>query len=121
MNTKANKFGSFLLLVFVILQPIFAYPLEPNLLQLSQFTPLSFDSWRPYSNPSKLVQVGMNKGEVIAIAGKPDYEEFYYQRSLGLLTRISDWYYVRTGFNYETAHLKFSADTLVRIAVTPIQ
>jgi hypothetical protein len=120
VNAKA-KFGSFLLVVLTTLQPVFSYPLDPNLLHLSQFTPLSFDSWRPYNNSSRLVQVGMNKGEVITIAGKPDYEESYYQRSYGFLTRISDWYYVRTGLNNESTHLKFSGDTLVRIAVTPIQ
>lgn len=120
MNSKA-RFRLLLLLVLTAFQASFAYRLEGDQLELSQFTPLSFDSWRPYVNPSRLVQVGMNKGEVIAIAGKPDYEESYYQRSPGHLIRISDWYYVRTGFNHETTHLKFSGDSLIKIAVTPIQ
>ena len=90
-------------------------------LQLSQMTPLSFNSWRPYKNPDKIVQVGMNKGQVLAIAGKPDHEESYYQGTPGRLLKISDWYYVMSGLNHETALLKFSQDTLVSISVTPVQ
>ena len=120
LSQKANL-GIFLLLVFLANQPGFSYHLEQDSFQLSQFTPLTFDSWRPHNNPNKLVQVGMNKGEVIAVAGKPDYEESYYQRSRGHLTRISDWYYVRTGWNHETALLKFSGASLIRISVTQTQ
>ena len=87
----------------------------------AQFTPLSFNAWRPYKNPDSLIQVGMNKGQVLAIAGKPDHEESYYQEPRGRLLRVSDWYYVKTGLNQETALLKFSGDALVSIAVTPIQ
>lgn len=90
-------------------------------LVLAQFTPLSFNAWRPYKNPSSLVQVGMNKGQVLAIAGKPDHEESYYQGLRGLWSRTSDWYYVKSELNKETALLKFSGDTLVSISVTPIQ
>ena len=90
-------------------------------LQLSQMTPLSFDSWRPYKNPNKIIQVGMNKGQVLAIAGKPDHEESYYQGIPGRLLKISDWYYVRSGLNNETALLKFSQETLLSISVTPVQ
>ena len=93
-----------------------AAPLVP-----AQFTPLSFSAWRPYKNPDSLVQVGMNKGQVLAIAGKPDHEESYYQEPRGRLLRVSDWYYVKTGLNQETALLKFSGDALVSISVTPIQ
>ena len=93
-----------------------AAPLVP-----AQFTPLSFNAWRPYKNPDSLVQVGMNKGQVLAIAGKPDHEESYYQEPRGRLLRVSDWYYVKTGLNHETALLKFSGDALVSISVTPIQ
>ena len=52
-----------------------------------------FSSWRPYTNPDRLISAGMNKGEVLAIAGKPDHEESYYQGGGGRLIRISDWYY----------------------------
>jgi len=89
--------------------------------ELAQFTPLSFNAWRPYKSPESLVQIGMNRGQVLAIAGRPDHEESYYQGLHGRWWRISDWYYVRTGLNRETALLKFSGDTLVSISVTPIQ
>lgn len=94
---------------------------EPEHLQTAQFTPLNFNAWRPYRNPGKIVQVGMNKGEVLAIAGKPDREESYYQAAAGRLIWLSDWYYIAEGLNSENALLKFSGDTLVSIAVTPIQ
>jgi hypothetical protein len=93
----------------------------PATSQISQMTPLSFNSWRPYKNPYKIVQVGMNKGQVLALAGKPDHEESYYQGTRGRLLKISDWYYVMSGLNLETALLKFSQDTLVSISVTPVQ
>ena len=90
-------------------------------LELAQFTPLSFNAWRPYKNPDRIVQVGMNKGQVLAIAGKPDHQDSYYQGLRDRLSRISDWYYVSSGLNRETALLKFSGDTLVSISVTPVQ
>jgi hypothetical protein len=89
--------------------------------QPAQFTPLTFNAWRPYKNPEQLVQIGMNKGQVLAIAGKPDYEESYYQGPGGRWSRISDWYYIKNGLNKETALVKFVGDTLVTISVTPIQ
>ena len=94
---------------------------EPKALELAQFTPLSFNAWRPYQSPERIVQLGMNKGQVLALAGKPDYEESYYQGLRGQWSRISDWYYVRKGLNHETALLKFFGDTLVSISVTTIQ
>ena len=90
-------------------------------LELAQFTPLSFNAWRPYKNPDRIVQVGMNKGQVLAIAGKPDHQDSYYHGLRDRLSRISDWYYVSSGLNRETALLKFSGDTLVSISVTPVQ
>jgi len=90
-------------------------------LELAQVTPLSFNAWRSYKNPGQLVQVGMNKGQVLAIAGKSDYEESYYQGPHGQWSRISDWYYVKNGLNKETTLLKFAGDTLVSISITPIQ
>ena len=68
-----------------------------------------------------LVQVGMNKGQVLAIAGKPDHEDSYYQGLRGWWSRTSDWYYVKDGLNRETTLLKFSGDSLVSISITPIQ
>lgn len=94
---------------------------EQRMVQPAQFTPLSFNAWRPYNHPERLVQVGMNKGQVLAIAGKPDHEDSYYQGWRGLWGRTSDWYYVKDGLNRETALLKFSGETLVSISVTPIQ
>ena len=96
-------------------------PAEHKAVELSQVTPLSFNAWRPYKNSDRIVQVGMNKGQVLAIAGKPDHEESYYQGLRGQWLRISDWYYVKSGLNQETALLKFSQDTLISISVTPIQ
>jgi hypothetical protein len=88
-----------------------------------QLTPLAeisgFSAWRPYSNPSRLVNLGMNKGQVFAIAGKPDREEAYYSGNRGGLIQISDWYYIRTGHDPETTLLKFTQDTLVSIVTTP--
>ncbi len=63
----------------------------------------------------------MNKGEVLAIAGKPDREESYYQGGGGRLVRVSDWYYVRSGHDPETTMLKFVDDRLVSITTTPIR
>jgi hypothetical protein len=84
--------------------------------QLAQVT--SFSAWRPYSNPDRLISVGMNKGEVLAIAGKPAHEESYYQGAANRLTRISDWYYIRTGFDAQTTMLKFVQESLVSINTT---
>src|SRR6266542_2103173 len=71
-----------------------------------------FSACRPYNNSNQLVSAGMNKGEVLAIAGKPDREESYYQGGLGRLIRISDWYYIRSGHDPETTMLKFVEDSL---------
>ena len=88
-------------------------------LQVAQIS--GFSAWRPYNNPNRLVSVGMNKGEVLAIAGQPDREESYYQGSGGRLVRISDWYYVRSGHDPETTMLKFVEDRLASITTTPIR
>ena len=77
-----------------------------------------FSSWRPYTNPDRLISAGMNKGEVLAIAGKPDHEESYYQGGGGRLIRISDWYYIRSGFDAQTTILKFAQESLVSITLT---
>jgi hypothetical protein len=105
---------------------LLAYPAaiafsDQERLDLAQVTPLTFNAWRPYKNPGQLVQVGINKGQVLAIAGKPDYEESYYLGPHGQWSRVSDWYYVKNELNKETTLLKFVGDTLVSIFITPIQ
>lgn len=89
---------------------------RPGFLPAAEIT--GFSAWRPYNNPNQLVSIGMNKGEVLAIAGKPDHEESYYQGG-GRLLRISDWYYVRSGHDPETTLLKFAQESLVSITTTP--
>jgi len=84
--------------------------------EIAQVPTLS--AWRPYNNPDRLISVGMNKGQVIAIAGKPDHEESYYQGGGGRLTRISDWYYIRSDFDPQTTILKFVQENLVTITST---
>lgn len=91
---------------------------RPRFLPAAEIT--GFSAWRPYNNPNQLVSVGMNKGEVLAIAGKADHEESYYQGSGGRLLRISDWYYVRSGHDPETTLLKFVQESLVSITTTPV-
>ena len=120
MQTRILIFLLSTLPLLNILSPPAVLP-EPKLIELAQITPLSFNAWRPYKNPDRLVQVGMNKGQVLAIAGKPDHEDSYYQELRGWWARTSDWYYLKDGLNRETALLKFSGDTLVSISITPIQ
>jgi hypothetical protein len=91
-------------------------PAEFRSLQTAQVS--VFSSWRPYSNPDRLISAGMNKVEVLAIAGKPDHEESYYQGGGGRLIRISDWYYIRSGFDAQTTILKFAQESLVSITST---
>lgn len=111
-------------LIFVILSGVAPAPTAlpaAERFELAQFTPLNFNAWRPYKNPDRLVQVGMNKGQVLAIAGKPDHEDTYYQGIRGWWGRTSDWYYVKTDAGGETTLLKFSGETLVSISITPVQ
>jgi len=91
-------------------------PAELGSFQVAQVSTLS--AWRPYANPDRLISVGMNKGQVLSIAGKPDHEESYYQGGRGGLTRISDWYYIRSGFDAQTTILKFAQESLVNITST---
>lgn len=106
--------GLFLFFSLVI-QPSLSHSVGPLSSQLAQ----GFRSWRPYSNPNRLIAVGMNKGEILAIAGTPNHEESYYESVGGRLVRISDWYYVQTGVNAETTLLKFVQQELVSITSTP--
>jgi hypothetical protein len=104
----------------VIAPPVNSHQALAQAAQLTSVGPITgFSAWRPYSNPNRLVSIGMNKGEVLAIAGKPDHEESYYQSRPGRLIRISDWYYIRSGHDPETTLLKFAQESLVSITTTP--
>jgi len=96
-------------IVSLEIAPPSAFP-SSRLAQIS-----GFSTWRPYSNQNRLVSVGMNKAEVISIAGKPDFEESYYQSAGRRLTRISDWYYTQSGIDAQTTILKFAEERLVSI------
>ena len=71
-------------------------------------------SWRPYSDETVLVTVGMTKGEVLVKAGQPTTTELI---SLGTdgHPSITVWTYIRTGYNEEVASLTFSGNKLVKI------
>jgi outer membrane protein assembly factor BamE (lipoprotein component of BamABCDE complex) len=117
VSAIARPFIVFLLAATSVTLPSLAHPGDSTPFQLAQ----GFSSWRPYANPNRLISVGMNKGEVLAIAGTPNHEESYYQSAGGGLLRISDWYYVQTGLNPETTLLKFVQESLVTITSTPTQ
>jgi len=116
-----SKLYLFLLACVLIVASLPSISMGSPAIQLAQWTPTTFNAWRPYKNTAKLVQIGMNKGQVLATAGGPDREEFYYQGSRGRLLGISDWYYLSTGINSETTLLKFVGETLVSIVTTPVQ
>ena len=71
-------------------------------------------SWRPYTNPSVLVTLGMTKGEVLLKAGKPATEELI---SLGITGRphLTVWTYIRSGHNAAVTTRTFKGDVLVKI------
>ena len=71
-------------------------------------------SWRPYSDETVLVTIGMTKGEVLVKAGQPTATELI---SLGTdgHPSITVWTYIRTGYNEEVASLTFSGNKLVKI------
>ena len=115
VSAIARPFLVFLLAVTLVTLISLVRPGDSTPFQLAQ----GFSSWRPYANPNRLISVGMNKGEVLAIAGAPNHEESYYQSVGRELLRISDWYYVQTGLNPETTLLKFVQESLVTITSTP--
>ena len=115
VSAIAQPFLVFLLAATSVTLPSLVHPGDSTPFQLAQ----GFSSWRPYANPNRLISVGMNKGEVLAIAGAPNHEESYYQSVGRGLLRISDWYYVQTGLNPETTLLKFVQESLVTITSTP--
>ena len=79
--------------------------------------PISPSSWRPFTNRAALVTLGMNKGEVLIKAGRPDFDDIVSHGTDGFLT-ITVWTYIRTGWNAAVATLTFHGNTLVRIEFT---
>ncbi len=75
----------------------------------------TFYSWRPKNNPSRLIKLGMNKGEALVIAGKPNRDESYYMDFPRKAIRVSNWYYIKSGSSPKTTLLKFAEDTLICI------
>ena len=75
---------------------------------------VSPNSWRPYSDETVLVTLGMTKGEVLVKAGQPTTTDLI---SLGTdgHPNITVWTYIRTGYNAEVASLTFSGNKLVKI------
>ena len=115
VSAIARPFLVSLLAATSVTLPSLVHPGDSTPFQFAQ----GFSSWRPYANPNRLISVGMNKGEVLAIAGAPNHEESYYQSAGGRLARVSDWYYIQTGLNPETTLLKFVQESLVTITSTP--
>ena len=72
------------------------------------------NSWRPYTDPTVLVTLGMSKGEVRVKAGQPATEELISVGTDGYPS-ITVWTYIRTGHNAEVANLTFSGNKLVKI------
>lgn len=75
---------------------------------------VSPNSWRPYSDSTVLVTLGMSKGEVLLKAGQPAITEVVSLGTDGHLS-ITIWTYIRTGYNEEVANLTFSGNKLVKI------
>ena len=75
---------------------------------------VSPNSWRPYTDPTVLVTLGMSKGEVLVKAGQPATTELVSVGTDGHLS-ITVWTYIRTGYNEEVANLTFSGNKLVKI------
>ena len=71
-------------------------------------------SWRPYSDETVLVTIGMTKGEVLVKAGQPTTTELIALGTDGHPS-ITVWTYIRTGYNAEVASLTFRGNTLVKI------
>jgi hypothetical protein len=74
-------------------------------------------SWRPYSNPSVLVTLGMSKGEVLVKAGPPAFEEVISHGTDGHVN-LTVWTYIQTGHNASVTTLTFQGNKLIKIDVT---
>src|SRR5438132_11383746 len=103
VSAIAQPFLVFLLAATSVTLPSLVHPGDSTPFQFAQ----GFSSWRPYANPNRLISVGMNKGEVLAIAGAPNHEESYYQSAGGRLTRVTVWHYNLNGLNPETSVVKY--------------
>ena len=84
----------------------------------------TFSRWRPYKNPGRLIKVGMSKGSVLAIAGKADLDDEYYNTTSLNLIRVTEWHYIKSpsagrGARVETTRLIFFNGVL-RCIVTKI-
>ena len=75
---------------------------------------VSPNSWRPYTDPTVLVTLGMSKGEVLLKAGKPATTELVSVGTDGHPS-ITVWTYIRTEHNEEVANLTFSGNKLIKI------
>lgn len=78
------------------------------------------NSWRPYTDESVLITVGMTKGEVQLKAGPPHSTEIVSLGTDGHPT-VTVWTYLRTGHNAAVANLTFSGNKLVKIALTLVR
>jgi hypothetical protein len=75
---------------------------------------LTRSSWRPYTNPSVLITLGMSKGEVLLKAGEPDLREVVSHGTEGFQSRTV-WTYLRSGHDAAVTTLTFRGNRLVRI------
>ena len=75
---------------------------------------VSPNSWRPYSDPTVLVTLGMSKGEVLLKAGQPATTELISVGTDGNPI-ITVWTYIRTGYDEAIANLTFSGNKLIKI------
>jgi hypothetical protein len=75
---------------------------------------VSPNSWRPYTDPTVLVTLGMSKGEVLLKAGQPATTEIVSVGTDGHPS-ITVWTYIRSGYDEEVANLTFSGNKLVKI------
>lgn len=88
-----------------------------NVRNALQNAPLTFNSWRPYNNPSRLIQVGMSDSEVRGIAGDPDEREFYTDTRQGRFMAIAGWDYVDSARTQATLlEFEINTGTLIRIS-----
>ena len=83
-------------------------------LGISAADSVSPNSWRPYTDSTVLVTLGMSKGEVLAKAGQPATTDLVSVGTDGNPS-ITVWTYIRTGYNQEVANLTFSGNKLVKI------
>ena len=75
---------------------------------------VSPNSWRPYTDSTVLVTLGMSKGEVLLKAGEPATTEMISVGTDGHPS-VTVWTYIRPGYNQEVANLTFSGNKLVKI------